>query len=160
MRLDMEQRSRQSFVRRIMRSEKKNYRNHSDELQDGPALPFPFPTQRNLEGRSGSGSYREDHSSAYYRRKKPDCPSPANIQSIACPGLAGTRSTQPKGQGNEQRAQGQGSEGPQSIERRPIRINDRPYCSQKCQLGLRDGGYLDPLCPNFHGHKGMNLPIL
>lgn len=35
-------------LRRIMCSEK-NYRNYRDELQNGPALPFLFPTLRDLE---------------------------------------------------------------------------------------------------------------
>ncbi|PGH29215.1 hypothetical protein GX50_08050 [[Emmonsia] crescens] len=25
-------------------------------------------------------------------------------------------------------------------------------------IGLRDGGHLDPLCPNFHDHQGKNIP--
>ncbi|EFW22030.1 hypothetical protein D8B26_002124 [Coccidioides posadasii str. Silveira] len=37
-------------------------------------------------------------------------------------------------------------------------IRDRPYCSQKCLLGLRDGGRLDRSCPNFQDHCGKPIP--
>ncbi|EFW13290.1 hypothetical protein D8B26_005420 [Coccidioides posadasii str. Silveira] len=39
-----------------------------------------------------------------------------------------------------------------------VSIRGRPYCSQKCLLGLRDGGSLDPSCPNFEDHSGKPIP--
>ncbi|KMP10215.1 hypothetical protein CIRG_09896 [Coccidioides immitis RMSCC 2394] len=39
-----------------------------------------------------------------------------------------------------------------------VSIRGRPYCSQKCLLGLRDGGSLDTSCPNFEDHSGKPIP--
>ncbi|KAJ9634904.1 hypothetical protein H2199_008768 [Coniosporium tulheliwenetii] len=39
------------------------------------------------------------------------------------------------------------------------RIEDRPYCTQRCLLGLAYGGPLDKQCPNFQDHKGKHIDL-
>lgn len=84
------------------------------------------------------------------RRHMPDTPSPAERRK------------------HEGGSEGQGSQGPRRSQRilaqRPRggregqgggRRNgeqDRPYCTQKCLLGLVNGGSLDPGCPNMVSH--------
>ncbi|EAS33821.3 uncharacterized protein CIMG_04845 [Coccidioides immitis RS] len=84
----------------------------------------------------------------------PDSPSPANRRSS-------TRGNQPVVQARGQRvkSQGQGRSGGQGKKTSmTMQIKDRPYCSQECLLGLRDGGPLDPSCPNFQDHRGKAPP--
>ena len=53
----------------------------------------------------------------------------------------------------------------QKDESRPIekkaalipRIEDRPFCTQLCLLGLAYGGDLDDRCPNFRDHRGRHI---
>ncbi|KMU77536.1 hypothetical protein CISG_01294 [Coccidioides immitis RMSCC 3703] len=81
----------------------------------------------------------------------PDSPSPANRRSS-------TRGNQPVVQARGQRvkSQGQGRSGGQGKKTSmTMQIKDRPYCSQECLLGLRDGGPLDPSCPNFQDHPSL-----
>ena len=37
------------------------------------------------------------------------------------------------------------------------RIEDRPYCTHKCLLGLAYGGQMDEQCPNFNDHKWKHV---
>ncbi|KAI1119908.1 hypothetical protein F5Y10DRAFT_146051 [Nemania abortiva] len=37
------------------------------------------------------------------------------------------------------------------------RIQDRPYCTQKCLLGLASGGPMDNGCPNFSAHRRQHI---
>jgi hypothetical protein len=37
------------------------------------------------------------------------------------------------------------------------RIEDRPYCTQKCLLGLAFGGALDDQCPNLRDHGKQHI---
>jgi tRNA A-37 threonylcarbamoyl transferase component Bud32 len=37
------------------------------------------------------------------------------------------------------------------------RIEDRPYCTHQCLLGLASGGVLDHSCPNLTDHSGQHL---
>ncbi|KAH9203516.1 hypothetical protein DL95DRAFT_399263 [Leptodontidium sp. 2 PMI_412] len=39
------------------------------------------------------------------------------------------------------------------------RVGDRPYCSQKCLLGLAFGGTVDDQCPNLEYHQGKHLRL-
>lgn len=39
------------------------------------------------------------------------------------------------------------------------RIEDRPYCTQQCLLGLVSGGALDNHCPNLGDHRGEHLQL-
>ncbi|KAJ9655814.1 hypothetical protein H2201_008724 [Coniosporium apollinis] len=39
------------------------------------------------------------------------------------------------------------------------RIEDPPYCTQRCLLGLAYGGPLDKQCPNFQDHKGKHIDL-
>ncbi|PGH05103.1 hypothetical protein AJ80_08402 [Polytolypa hystricis UAMH7299] len=87
----------------------------------------------------------------------PNSPSPANNQSIGRRREPDVQSTRQKGQDNKSRGQERRGGSRESKRSTTIRINDRPYCSQKCLLGLRDGGRLDPLCPNFHDHREKNI---
>ncbi|KAI1916106.1 hypothetical protein LOZ65_005339 [Ophidiomyces ophidiicola] len=77
----------------------------------------------------------------------PGSPSPAHktpstlkSQSVAKP-RGGASQQPPRGgkQGNKRGAR--------------VPIQDRPYCSQLCLLGLQAGGSLDPSCPNFQDHR-------
>ncbi|KFY28408.1 hypothetical protein V491_00477 [Pseudogymnoascus sp. VKM F-3775] len=47
------------------------------------------------------------------------------------------------------------STGQDEVEVSKTRIEDRPYCTQKCLLGLAFGGALDKQCPNiqYHGNR-------
>ncbi|RWA12625.1 hypothetical protein EKO27_g2500 [Xylaria grammica] len=38
-----------------------------------------------------------------------------------------------------------------------IRIQDRPFCTQKCLLGLATGGPIDNRCPNFGDHRRQHI---
>ncbi|KAI1325811.1 hypothetical protein F5Y16DRAFT_411211 [Xylariaceae sp. FL0255] len=40
-----------------------------------------------------------------------------------------------------------------------MRIQDRPFCTSKCLLGLADGGPLDDQCPNFGDHQGQHIGV-
>ncbi|ORY64925.1 uncharacterized protein BCR38DRAFT_513253 [Pseudomassariella vexata] len=37
------------------------------------------------------------------------------------------------------------------------KIQDRPFCTQKCLLGLARGGLIDTACPNIADHKGQHI---
>ncbi|KAI1195303.1 hypothetical protein F5X97DRAFT_247716 [Nemania serpens] len=40
-----------------------------------------------------------------------------------------------------------------------VRIQDRPFCTQKCLLGLVNGGPLDSQCPNYKDHQRQHLSV-
>ncbi|KAH7418838.1 hypothetical protein BKA64DRAFT_565249 [Cadophora sp. MPI-SDFR-AT-0126] len=40
-----------------------------------------------------------------------------------------------------------------------LRVEDRPYCSQKCLLGLAFGSTIDDQCPNLEYHQGKHLRL-
>ncbi|KMU92152.1 hypothetical protein CIHG_09962 [Coccidioides immitis H538.4] len=76
----------------------------------------------------------------------PDSPSPAQTPStLKCQSAAKSR-----GDASQHQPRG-GRQGKETGARVPIQ--DRPYCSQECLLGLRAGGPLDPSCPNFQDHR-------
>jgi hypothetical protein len=68
---------------------------------------------------------------------------------------------------------GQPAAGRQGVERNPerkderrpvekkaaliLRIEDRPFCTQLCLLGLAGGGDLDDRCPNLRDHRGRHI---
>ncbi|KFY96895.1 hypothetical protein V498_02406 [Pseudogymnoascus sp. VKM F-4517 (FW-2822)] len=77
------------------------------------------------------------------------------------------RTTRPRnGQGKAKRAQQQRasrtqskskSTGQDEVEVSTTRIEDRPYCTQKCLLGLAFGGALDDQCPNLRYHGKQHI---
>ncbi|KAI1954180.1 hypothetical protein LOZ12_004231 [Ophidiomyces ophidiicola] len=87
----------------------------------------------------------------------PDSPSPA---SRARGRGSASLPTQTRGANSNRRGgRGRGGRGgAKQSTSSTINIRDRPYCSQKCLLGLRDGSYRDPLCPNFKDHCGKPIP--
>ena len=38
-------------------------------------------------------------------------------------------------------------------------IKDRPFCTQRCLLGLASGGDLDDRCPNVQDHHDLHIPL-
>ena len=46
----------------------------------------------------------------------------------------------------------QGTQGTQPTQKTRQKIEDRPYCTQKCLRGLVHGGPMDNECPNAHDH--------
>ncbi|KAL5351074.1 hypothetical protein ACLOAV_004649 [Pseudogymnoascus australis] len=77
------------------------------------------------------------------------------------------RTTRPRiGQGKAKRGQQQRASRTQSksksteqdkVEVSTTRIEDRPYCTQKCLLGLAFGGALDDQCPNLRYHGKQHI---
>lgn len=88
----------------------------------------------------------------------PGSPSPASNQPIAHRKKPGPLPTQQEGQQQHGSQGGRGDSDKQGKGKQSIPIADRPYCSHKCLLGLRDGGPLDPACPNFDDHQGKEIP--
>ncbi|OJD22275.1 hypothetical protein ACJ73_06384, partial [Blastomyces percursus] len=76
----------------------------------------------------------------------PDLPGAHNTSSI--------RKSQPTARLQDSKSQehehGGGNQGKKAST--PVLIQDRPYCSQECLLGLRDRRTLDQSCPNFPDH--------
>ncbi|KAJ8059754.1 hypothetical protein OCU04_011394 [Sclerotinia nivalis] len=51
---------------------------------------------------------------------------------------------------------GASNENAEGVESKP-RIEDRPYCTHQCLLGLAYGGSMDQQCPNFRDHKKKHI---
>ena len=77
----------------------------------------------------------------------PDSPSPAHKTPSALKSQSGAKS---RGSTSQHPPRG-GRQGKETGARVPIQ--DRPYCSQECLLGLRAGGSRDPSCANFQDHR-------
>ena len=55
-------------------------------------------------------------------------------------------------------AQG-GGQNKQTLKARKPPIQDQPYCTQQCLLGLTRGGPVDRQCPNVHDHKAKHIRV-
>ena len=46
-----------------------------------------------------------------------------------------------------------------SVQEISQRLEDSPYCTQQCLLGVAYDGFLDKKCPNFYAHGGKHLTV-
>ncbi|KAJ9226129.1 hypothetical protein DTO027B5_5813 [Paecilomyces variotii] len=73
----------------------------------------------------------------------PPSPTPCRLSRSGKKASASTTSGGRRGRGDRRGRQGESTQG---------RIQDRPYCSHQCLLGLAHGGPMDKNCPNIHSH--------
>ncbi|KAL9123113.1 MAG: hypothetical protein Q9187_000326 [Circinaria calcarea] len=88
----------------------------------------------------------------------PSMPRPAQGNSQ---GMRGSQNAAPKGRASSETTSGTGKYndgGRKRIEAmsRP-RIEDRPYCTHSCLLGLAFGGAMDKQCPNIQDHPKQHI---
>ncbi|KAI0436096.1 hypothetical protein F4803DRAFT_543417 [Xylaria telfairii] len=90
---------------------------------------------------------------------KGDPPSPsASRSSRASAQKSAPTSTSGRGARRGGPSRGRGSKpGGQKGEGEHISIQDRPFCTQKCLLGLASGGAMDDRCPNFNDHQPRHI---
>ncbi|RYP19772.1 hypothetical protein DL766_008357 [Monosporascus sp. MC13-8B] len=83
-------------------------------------------------------------------------PSPSARQSSRSrQGAAASTST--TGQGGKQDKGGKRNRRIQQGPATRQNIQDRPFCTQQCLLGLANGGPMDEECPNFHDHGRRHI---
>jgi len=119
----------------------------------------PFPTRaRRLAHACNDVIENQVHSSGDDGddNNEPPFPTPRRTsqvvekQSIASPRQPGA--TRGSGKSNENN-----QDGMEAISR--VRIEDRPYCTHQCLLGLASHGALDEHCPNIEDHQGQHLQL-
>ena len=77
------------------------------------------------------------------------------------PSLGGRRGRQTTARTRAPRGRGrQGPEGQQQGQGTKPKIQDRPFCTQACLLGLAHGGILDASCPNYAYHAQKHISQL
>lgn len=83
-------------------------------------------------------------------------PTPTPRRAAAVPRRGRGKPTQPQGARRSQRKKD--SSHPSAKEAgSTMKIEDRPFCTQKCLLGLAYGGDLDSRCPNLQDHQGKHI---
>ncbi|KAI0868385.1 hypothetical protein GGS24DRAFT_482524 [Hypoxylon argillaceum] len=88
-----------------------------------------------------------------------DPPSPSasrSLRSSAPKSSAASTTTRGTQRGGRSRGRGGKPRG-QNRKYAPVSIQDRPFCTQKCLLGLASGGDMDDRCPNFSSHPEQHI---
>ncbi|KFY32082.1 hypothetical protein V493_00531, partial [Pseudogymnoascus sp. VKM F-4281 (FW-2241)] len=119
-------------------------RDRSGDDDDTPPTPTPNRTTR---PRIGQGKAKPEKPQTTSRQSKNRTTRPRIGQGKAKPEKPQRTSRQSKSN----------STGQEVEEVSTTRIEDRPYCTQKCLLGLAIGGALDEQCPNLRDHGKRHI---
>ncbi|KAM5441378.1 hypothetical protein MferCBS31731_003449 [Microsporum ferrugineum] len=88
-------------------------------------------------------------------------PSPSFSLALSRPGIRGQTQKEGTAQSGSDRNPGESSGHKEAGGTKRVynSIYLYPYCSQRCLLALKDGGPLDPLCPNYQDHQKGRINV-
>ncbi|KAI1145883.1 hypothetical protein F4825DRAFT_442461 [Nemania diffusa] len=122
-----------------------------------PFIRSPIKTRSRCQPKSIDTRFREKSDSDDDNGNGPASPSASRSLRSSAPKSSAT-STTARGTQRGGRSRGRGGK-PRGQNRKdaPVSIQDRPFCTQKCLLGLASGGDMDDRCPNFSSHPEQHI---